>query len=62
MNLFFNSQFDYCPLVWLLHSRSFKNETNCLHERVLGIAYSDFKAYFEISWKKMGLSQCLSNT
>ena len=43
MNSFFNSQFNYCPLVWMFHSRSIKNRINRLHERVLRIVYNDFK-------------------
>ena len=47
MNSFFNSQFNYCPLVWVFHSRSINNKINRLHERVLGIVYNDFKSSFE---------------
>ena len=39
MNSFFNSQFNYCPLVWMFHSRSVNNKINRLHERVLRIVY-----------------------
>ena len=46
-NSFFNSQFDYCPLVWMFHSPSINNKINCLYERVLHIVYSDFKSSFE---------------
>ena len=41
-NLFFNPQFNYCPLVWMPHSRSISQKINSLHERVLCIVYSDF--------------------
>ena len=34
MNLFFNSQFNYCPLVWMLHSRSVNSKISRLQERV----------------------------
>ena len=43
MNSFFNSQFNYCPLVWMFHSRSINNKINRLHERVLRIVHNDFK-------------------
>ena len=43
MNPFSNSQFNYCPLVWMFHSRSINNKINRLHERVLHIVYNDFK-------------------
>ena len=32
MNAFFNSQFSYCPLIWMFHSRLINNKTNRLHE------------------------------
>ena len=33
------SQFGYCPLVWMFHSRSLNNKINSLHERALRITY-----------------------
>ena len=47
MNTFFNSQFNYCPLVWMFHSRSINNKINRLHERVLRIVYNDFTSSFK---------------
>ena len=38
---FFESQFSYCPLIWMLHCR-----TNRLHDRALRIVYSDYKSLF----------------
>ena len=35
------SQFGYCPLISIFHSRGFNNKINCLHERSLGIVYKD---------------------
>ena len=32
MNAFFNSQFNYCPLAWMFHSRKLNNKINRLHE------------------------------
>ena len=52
MNSFFNSQFNYCPLVWMLYNGSINNKIDRLHERVLRIVYNDFS-------KKMGLSQSI---
>ena len=43
INIFFNSQFKYCPLVWMFHSRSINNKINRLHERVLCIVYNESK-------------------
>ena len=47
MNSFFSSQFNYCPLVWMCHSRLINNKINRLHERCLRIVYSDKKSSFE---------------
>ena len=33
INSFFNAQFNYCPLIWMLHSRSNNNKIKHLHER-----------------------------
>ena len=41
MNYFFKSQFSYCPLVWMCHSRTINNEINHLHERCLRVIYND---------------------
>ena len=45
---FILSQFNYCPLVWMLSERGLNNKINHLHEKALRIAYkdeiSDFKA------------------
>ena len=47
MNSFFTSQFNYCPLVWMFHSRTMNNKINHLHERCLRIVYSDKTSSFE---------------
>ena len=47
MNSFFTSQFDYCPLVWMCHSRSMNSKINRLHETCLRIIYSDKSSSFE---------------
>ena len=47
VNSFFNSQFSYCPLVWMFHSRIINNKINCLHERCLCLQYGDKLSYFE---------------
>ena len=41
MNAFFNSQFNYCPVIWMYHSRVLNNKINRLHERCLRIIYND---------------------
>ena len=42
MKTFIESQFNYCPLIWMFHSRTINNKINCLHERALKTVYSDF--------------------
>ena len=37
MNAFFKSQFNYCPLVWMRHSRENNNKINSFHDRCLRI-------------------------
>ena len=44
---FIESQFIYCPLIWVLHSRTMNNKINRLHERSLRIVYSDQSSTFE---------------
>ena len=44
---FIESQFNYCPLIWMFHSRTINNKINRLHERALRIVYYDFKSSFE---------------
>ena len=40
------SQFQYCTLVWMFHSRHLNNKINSIHERALRIAYKDFESSF----------------
>ena len=46
MKAFTESQFNYCPLIWMFHSRTLNNKINHLHERALRIVYSDYKSSF----------------
>ena len=46
MKLFITSQFNYCPIVWMCHSRSLNNKVNHIHERALRIVYQDFQSRF----------------
>ena len=41
MSAFIESQFGYCPLVWMFHSRALNNRFNRLHERALRLVYKD---------------------
>ena len=47
MKTFIQSEFNYCPLIWMFHSRTIINKINPLHERALSIVYSDFKSSSE---------------
>ena len=41
MKAFIESQFNYCPLVWMFHSRTLNNRINRLHEKALRLVYKD---------------------
>ena len=47
MNAFINSQFGYCPLVWMLHSRKLNTRINRIHERALRVVYNDMVSSFD---------------
>ena len=48
MKTFVESQFNYYPLIWILHSRTLNDKINLLHETALGIFYSNYKSSFNI--------------
>ena len=41
MKAFIESQFGYCPLIWMFHSRKLNNKINRLHERALRLVYKN---------------------
>ena len=41
MKTFILSHFGYCPLIWMMHSRSLNNRINRIHERALRLVYKD---------------------
>ena len=43
---FIESQFAYCPLIWMFHNRDLEHRTNKLHERALRIVYDDDELSF----------------
>ena len=47
MKAFIESQFGYCPLIWMLHNRTLNNRINKLHERALRLVYKDNHLTFE---------------
>ena len=53
-NAFISSQFNYCPLIWLYHSRSLNNRINRIHEHALRIVFSDYISSFDELINKSG--------
>ena len=47
MKTFIQSQFNYCPLVWMFHSRTLNNKINKLHARALRIVYKNENLTFQ---------------
>ena len=47
MKSFVTSQFGYCPLIWMFHSRPLNNTINSIHERALWITYQDHISTFQ---------------
>ena len=44
---FIESQFGYCPLIWMFHNRTLNNKINRLHERTLRLVYNDHESSIE---------------
>ena len=55
MNAFFNAQFNYCPLIWMLHSRQNNNKIKHLHERWLRLIHNDKLSSYEELLEKDGV-------
>ena len=52
------SQFNYCPLVWMWHSRRLNKKINRIQERTLQIVYRDYKSIFkELNNKSITIHQ-----
>ena len=47
MKAFITSQFSYCPLIWMFHSRRLNNRINNIHERALRLTYKDNQSSFK---------------
>ena len=47
MNTFVQSQFNYCPLVWMFHCRTLNNKINKLHERTLRLVCKNDNLTFQ---------------
>ena len=41
MNAFITSQFSYCPLIWMFHSRTLNNRINKIHEKALRLVFKN---------------------
>ena len=54
MNAFISSQFNYCPLIWMFHSRGRNSKINRIHERCLRIIYNDKSSTFKDLLEKDG--------
>ena len=46
MKTFVISQFNYCPLVWMFHSRKLNHRINSINERALRVTFQDYKFTF----------------
>ena len=55
MKTFFESQFRYCPLIWMFHSRKVNSKINNLQERSLRIVYNYCITSFKDLLKKDNL-------
>ena len=47
MKAFITSQFSYCPLVWMFHSRGLNERINKIHEKSLRLVYNDNISSFD---------------
>ena len=47
LKAFLETQFKYCPIVWMFHSRHTNKKVNRLHERALKSIYDDNISTFD---------------
>ena len=47
LNSFIQSQFNYCPLVWMFGLKASNSKINRIHERALRICQNDYISSFE---------------
>ena len=47
LKTFIESQFSYCPLIWMFCSRAMNNKINRIHERALRLVYQDYMTPFK---------------
>ena len=53
MKAFIASEFGFCPLVWIFHSRKLNSRVNKLHERALRMMYQDYASHLLNSLRKI---------
>ena len=58
MNAFITSQFSYCPLVCMFHSRTLNNRINKIHEKALRLVYKNetFSSFDDLLKKEKSMS------
>ena len=54
LKTFIESQFSYCPLVWMFCSRKMNDKINHIHERALRLVYQDYTTSLDELLKKDG--------
>ena len=47
VNSFINSQFSYCPIIWMFHNRKLNQRINQIHERGLRMIYKEYELSYE---------------
>ena len=47
LKAFIESQFSYCPLIWMFCSRKMNRKINYIHERALRLVYDDYESSFD---------------
>ena len=52
LKTFIESQFSYCPLIWIFCSRRINRKINHIHERALRLVYDNYTASFDDLLKK----------
>ena len=52
LKTFIESQFSYCPLVWMFCSKKMNDKINHIHERALRLVYMDYTTSFRDLLKK----------
>ena len=54
LKTFIESQFSYCPLIWMFHNRKLNRKINHIHERALRLVYEDYTSSFKDLLQKDG--------